>query len=760
MKKYRNLFKRNMFYSLSGVLVLLFGVCLLSFGLFLSAFSLWANGKTVDASLLPEGKNVPVFFDMNGTQIEYKADDYLSPDEIPEDLKNAFVALEDKRFYSHDGIDTYRILGATVKNLKSGRIVEGASTITQQLVKNTHLTAEKSITRKLNEMAIAMKIEEKYSKDEILAMYLSVIYFGSGAYGVKEASKLYFGCAPENLTTAQCATLAGIVKNPKRYSPLNDVNSSTSRRNLVLSVMKKEGYLGESEYENAVNEKIVVTKSVEKNHDFYVERAIEELTKKLGITKYQLDNSGYKIYLNMDSSLQSALECESSNINNYKYENTNNETIILNNQNGKILAHYSSTGYEVKRQAGSTLKPLVVYAPALQENLIDLATPITDEITTFGDWTPKNFNDVYYGETTVREAIKKSMNTVAVKVGTYIGENKMYEYGKRFGLSLSDNDKNLTLSLGATENGSTPKEIATAYSTFANGGEKITTSYINYVTLNGRKVYSNKVKSTKIIGEDVSYLVTYALIDTVLDGTAKTLSTLPYSVAGKTGTTSNDAWCVAYTHDHTIAVWHEGEEVGGGHPTMHAKRIFESIYENSRPSDFVKPDEIIEKSVDTYSTLKNKSVTFASQNTPRKFTKTELFRTSALENDNKSLFDETTVDFEVFASDGKVKITMKAEEIYDYILTREDVFGEKTIAYLPANLASFSSDGKHMASENRTTYSGGILKEYSDGMITVTIFDTPISLGSPVKYTMTASINKENSQNIVLGKIEKSVFID
>ncbi len=760
MKKYRNFLKRNIFYSLAGGFVFLFGVCLLAFGLFLSAFSLWANGKTVDESLLPEGKNVPVFFDMSGNQIEYKTDDYLSPDEIPEDLKNAFVALEDKRFYSHDGIDTYRILGATVKNLKSGRIVEGASTITQQLVKNTHLTAEKSISRKLNEMAIAMKIEEEYSKDEILAMYLSVIYFGSGAYGVKEASKLYFGCTPENLSTAQCATLAGIVKNPKRYSPINDVNSSVLRRNLVLSVMKNEGYLNDNEYKNAVNEKLVVAKSVEKNHDFYIERAVDELTKKLNITKYQLDNSGYKIYLNMDSALQSALECESGDVRNYKYENTNNETIVLNNSNGKIIAHYSSTGYEVRRQAGSTLKPLVVYAPALQENIIDLATPITDEITTFGDWTPKNFNDVYYGETTVREAIMKSMNTVAVKVGTYIGENKMYEYGKNFGLNLSNSDKNLTLSLGATENGSTPRELASAYSTFANGGEKLTPSYINYVTLNGKKVYPNEVKSTKIIDDDVSYLVTDALIDTVLDGTAKTLSTLPYSVAGKTGTTSRDAWCVAYTRDHTVAVWHEGEEVGGGHPTMHAKRILESVYKNSRPSNFVKPDGIIEKSVDVYSTLKNKSVTFASGNTPRKFTKKELFRTSTAENNNKSLFDKAKADFEIYASEGKVKIIMRAEEIYDYILTRDDVFGEKTIAYLPSNIASFTSDGKRISTENRTIYSDGILKEYSDGIITVTIFDMPISLGSPVKYALTVSIINENSQNKVLGKTEKSVFAD
>lgn len=760
MKKSHFIFKRNVFYSLLGGFSLALGVLVLCAGIILICFSLWADGKTVDASLLPEGKNVPVFFDSDGNEIEYISDSYLSPEEVPENLKKAFVALEDKRFYSHDGIDTYRILGATVENVKQGKLVEGASTITQQLVKNTHLTAEKSFKRKINEMAIAMKIEEDYSKDEILSMYLSVIYFGSGAYGVKDASRLYFGCTPDALTLSQCATLAGIVKNPTKYSPLNSVENAEKRRNLVLSVIFNEGYISSEEYEEAKIEKIVVEKSQTSNHDFYIDRVIEEITRNLGITRYQLDNSGYKIYTNMDRKLQSALENESKNELNFKSENTDNESIIIDNAENKVIAHFSSTGYPVSRQAGSTLKPLVVYAPALQENTITLATPLTDEKTTFGDWTPQNFENVYYGDVTPREAIKKSINTVAVKIGSYLGENKMLYYGEKFGLSLSDADENLTLALGATKKGNTTFEIATAYSALANGGISASPSYVNYVTLNGKKVYSNTVKFTKVIDENTAYLLTNCLVDTVKDGTAKTLSVLPYEVAAKTGTTDNDAWCASYTSRHTLVIWHGGDETGGGHPTMHAKRIYQDIYSDYSPADFCAPSTVKSENVDLYSTLKNKSVTLATDGTPSKFVKSELFKVTDELSSNDSAFESASVDFSVSAKNGKVIIEFSPESVYDYELSRIDAIGEKVVFTLPADLSAYSNDGKLKEKENLSIYNDGVLITYTDNRLFVTVVDGPLSVGAPVKYTLKATIKNKNSQNKVLGTAEKQVFVN
>ena len=193
-----------------------------------------------DPALLPTATALPVVLDRHGNELAYAADNFIEPGSLPRRVTDAFVALEDKRFYSHKGYDPKGMLRAVIKNIGAGRTVEGASTITQQLVKNTHLSAERTLERKLKEIAIAAKIEQNYSKDEILSMYLSVIYFGSGAYGIKEASRVYFGCAPEELTVAQAATLAGILKNPAEYSPKNHPENAVARRDLVLDVMYRE----------------------------------------------------------------------------------------------------------------------------------------------------------------------------------------------------------------------------------------------------------------------------------------------------------------------------------------------------------------------------------------------------------------------------------------------------------------------------------------------------------------------------------------
>ena len=222
MKKSRYLLKRTKFALFTGVLPLLLGILLIALSIFLVCFNVWANGLTINKSLLPMANNPPIFYDIDGNELDYKSDNYLKPEEISNNLKFAFVALEDKRFYEHNGFDTYRIVGAMAKNISSGGVIEGASTITQQLIKNTHLNFEKTITRKFKEIALATKLEQMYTKDEILSMYLSVIYFGNGAYGVKSASKLYFGKDVKDLTLAECATLAGIIKNPSKYWPISE----------------------------------------------------------------------------------------------------------------------------------------------------------------------------------------------------------------------------------------------------------------------------------------------------------------------------------------------------------------------------------------------------------------------------------------------------------------------------------------------------------------------------------------------------------
>ena len=243
MKKSRYLLKETKFAVFAGILSLILGIILLSTSVFLISFNIWTDKLYIDKSLLPVANNLPTFYDIDGNAIEYKSDNYLHPNEIPDNLKYAFIALEDKRFYDHNGFDTYRIAGAMAKNIAKGGAVEGASTITQQLIKNTHLTFEKTISRKLKEIALAQKLEQMYTKDEILSMYLSVIYFGNGAYGVKTASKAYFGKDVAELTLGECATLAGIIKSPTKYSPKNNIENALHRRNIVLNAMYEQGYI-------------------------------------------------------------------------------------------------------------------------------------------------------------------------------------------------------------------------------------------------------------------------------------------------------------------------------------------------------------------------------------------------------------------------------------------------------------------------------------------------------------------------------------
>ncbi|MDE6059963.1 MAG: transglycosylase domain-containing protein, partial [Clostridia bacterium] len=337
---------------------------LLSIAIAIATFAIWANSQHIDKSLLPTATALPVYYDISGNELPSEQSDFVEPNEINDNLKNAFVALEDKRFYKHNGYDVVRMAGAMVKNIKAGRIREGASTITQQLVKNTHLTQERTLSRKLKELAIAIQLEKEYSKDEILSMYLSVIYFGNGAYGVKQAASTYFDKTIDELDVSECAILAGIVRNPSKYSPISNPEECKGRRNVALSVMREQGYIDEDIYQNTVTLPVLTKKDRTNNSEnlsartceFYLTQVQNEVCEKLNMTKYQLSNSGLKIYTNLDSSLQAELEKQRLDINNYESDSINSVSIILDNESGAVLAYSSSYPYNISRQAGSVLK--------------------------------------------------------------------------------------------------------------------------------------------------------------------------------------------------------------------------------------------------------------------------------------------------------------------------------------------------------------------------------------------------------------------
>ena len=675
---------------------------LAAFAIAVGVFNAWASGVELDKNLMPTKTALPVFYDVNGEKIDYIEEDYLSPNDVPDNLKNAFVALEDKRFYSHKGYDPVRMAGALVGNIKAGELKEGASTITQQLVKNTHLTQEKTIKRKLKEIAIAKKVEKEYSKDEILSMYLSVIYFGNGAYGVKDASKTYFAKDVEELSLSECATLAGIVKNPKKYSPFSDVDECKKRRDLVLSVMKKEGYISESEYQSAIAEP-VNAKRKDKSEDFvatYLKKASAEVCKKLAITQYELDNSGYGIYTNLDMALQKAVTEIGKSADMYESDSIDSMIIVVDNLTHKIAACYSSLQYEVKAQPGSVLKPIAVFAPAINENVISLATPVVDERMDFSGYSPHNYADKYYGETTIREGIKKSMNSVALKTLSYIGIDKSVQYISQFGIELEYFDKNMALALGATANGVSPFDIAKAYGVFANGGEKYDNSFVSFVSDGARKIYVKDDASNRVISSACAQIITSALVDTVKDGTAKTLSALPFDVAAKTGTAqradglNGDAWCASYNTEYSVLVWHGAkdgmQEKGGGYPAKQCAKVWKAIYDCKSLSErFETTGDVTFCDVDCYATKKNKQVMLASENTPIEYRKTEIFSTANLPAVSCEFDKIDDFDFNLQSVYYGIEVSFDCEPIYEYKVYRNQFGVFELVATADGDIGRF-----------------------------------------------------------------------
>ena len=424
---------------------------------------------------------------------------------------------------------------------------------------------------------------------------------------------------------------------------------------------------------------------------FFMDQTVEYVCEIMDITKYQLDNSGLKIYTTYSPTAQAILAKNGNLTENFSKEHVSNSSVLIDNSTGYVLAYTSSLGYEIFRQAGSTVKPLVVYAPAVENDIITLATPIDDGQIKIGDWTPKNYGDKYVGITNIREGIKQSSNTIAVKVASYVGEESIFQYGKALGLSLADSDKNLTLSLGATAKGQSPLQMASAYSVFSNKGKKQNTTFVRCIVDNGKKVYCSTPSNKQIFSNETAYLITDCLIDTVKDGTARTLSGLPFELASKTGTVSNnngvntDAWNISYTPQYTLAIWHgDADETGGGHPTRHAYNIWRGLYDSESfnfSSSFNVPEGIVKLPIDTYSTKKLNQVAIATENTPIKYVKNEFFKKSNPINIQTSLFESSDVNFDISVEkqSNMVKITLFAEDIFTYKIVRTDILGERVV---------------------------------------------------------------------------------
>ena len=497
---------------------------------------------------------------------------------------NAFVSIEDKRFYKHNGLDVRRIVGAIVSNIKSMSFKEGASTITQQLIKNTHLTSGKTLKRKINEMLLAHKLEKTLDKKQILETYLNTIYFGRNAYGIEKASAVYFDKSAKDLTLAESATLAGMIKAPSTYSPDVHMGKCIERRNLVLKTMLENGFIEEKAYEEAKNEKLTLANKTVGSMG-YVQNTLAQAAELLRISEKQLLTSNYVIRTYYEPNKQNALK--EATAKSGKTANANMTAAFVDNKTLGVAACIGNA--RQRRQVGSTVKPFAVYAPAFDKLKLTENSLILDEKTNFSGYMPKNFDDKYHGWTTVKAALTQSYNVPAVKILNSVGLDSACEYMKEMGIKTATNEQNLSMALGNINGGINCAELTQAYATLANDGNCGQISFIKEISLDKNVVYKHVPKYKKVFSAQAAQAVTDCLRSAVESGTAHNLSSCNVVVAAKTGTVgtsqgNTDALVCGYTKNGTFTVWLYSDEMlpndftGGTLPTQMASDFLNAVY--------------------------------------------------------------------------------------------------------------------------------------------------------------------------------------
>lgn len=565
---------------------------------------------------------------------------------VPQNLQNAFIAAEDNRFYEHIGIDPIGIFRAIFANLTNRGIAQGGSTITQQLAKNAFLSQEQTLKRKIQEAMLALEIEHKYSKKEILEMYMNQIYFGQGAYGIQTAAKTYFNKDVNELTLTQCAMLAGLPKSPNYYSPFNNLNEAKKRKNVVLDQMVKYGYVSAAEAEDAKNQDLGLSKSHQsKEADEYasfIDYVSQQVAKKYGDDA--LYKEGLKIYTTMDVDKQHAAVRAMRNLpNNYTDENglTQPQAAIvsIDPKTGHILAMVGGRGQDsfnrasmAVRQPGSAFKPFV-YLTALQHDMTP-DTTMDDQPVTYGNWSPKNAGGSYSGTMTLSDALAHSVNTIAVQLADQVGTKNIIANAKKMGITTLDaKDDNLAMALGGLTKGVTPLEMASAYGTFANKGVHVKpTAIVKILDRNGNvledaSTLEKEETKTRVMSEREAYEMT-TMLEGVIDHGTGTAAAIGRPAAGKTGTTDDnkDAWFVGYTPDIVTAVWigddtgsHSlGEIYGGTIPAEIWKDYMSSATSDESGSDFSAPSGMERRKETTSSSSSSNSVRSDDREEPKK----------------------------------------------------------------------------------------------------------------------------------------------
>lgn len=577
---------------------------------------------------------------------------WVSISELQPSTVYAFISAEDARFFEHEGVDVIRIAGAVVADIKAGSYVQGASTISQQLIKLSHLTSEKTISRKAEEAALAYEMERQYSKEDILEMYLNYVYFGGGYYGIEAAAEGYFGVHASDLTLDQSAMLAGILKSPSGYAPHINYAASINRRNNILRLMRDYGYITDDEKKQAsARRPTILHDKNEEYSGYYTDAVTKSAAALMGITVDELIRGGYSIYSAMDSDIQHYCEEMFKNGELFPAEDSEAAIVVLEPSTGMVVAMVGGRSYtggisfnratDIRRQPGSVIKPVIAYAPAFEYLNYTAADMILDEETTFADYTPSNYGNKYYGWVTVREAVTKSLNVPAVKTLSAVGVYRAKDFAKRCGIEFDDKDDSLALALGGFTYGVSPLQIAGAYSCFASGGIYNTPTLIKKITdRNGLTVYEYGQDSRRVMSEANAYILTSMLKSVVTEGTGHRLNTLDIPIAGKTGTVglangNRDAWMAGYTPEYTAVVWQgydsdrlgllPSSATGGTYPALMLYELFNHIYPDGRSGDFEKPESVKQYSIDAKTLKKQHKAVLANAMTPQSSRVTEYF---------------------------------------------------------------------------------------------------------------------------------------
>lgn len=517
-----------------------------------------------------DGQLIATLFRENRTWVPLAA--------LPKALPKALLAVEDKRFYKHSGVDVQGIARAAVANLKGGGVEQGASTLTMQLARNLFLTPERSLKRKVREAMLAQQIESQLSKDEILQLYLNQVYFGAGAYGVHAASQLYFGKKPQQLTAAEMALLVGLPQAPERYSPLVDLQAAKQRQLIVLNVMREDNLLSQKDYVKALAEakryrpktQVAGGNKVVLKYPYFTSYVIKQLSQKYD--SRTLYEGGLKIYTTLDTRAQKSAEAAVKNLmaaSGPGYNADSAALVSIDHHTGHIQALVGGRGWSAKnqfnrawqtfRQAGSTFK-IFVYAAALDAgyspNHVVPDSKVVFKQEGSPDWSPNNSDGRFLGNIPLWQALALSRNVVAARLVAALGPETVLAYAQRLGVGKKAQPW-LSVALGAVE--TSPLEMASAAGTFANDGVRMEPTAIKLVTdSHGRVLEDNrKPQGYHAVSASTARLLTRMLTMVVQQGTGTAAQLGDRQVAGKTGTSdqSRDAWFVGYSPDQTTAVW-------------------------------------------------------------------------------------------------------------------------------------------------------------------------------------------------------------